>query len=124
MKQEIVEHLATAAEFLREAEVLASATLFRGAIARAYYAMFHGATAALMAHGIERSSHHGIIGAFGEFLIKPGHIPKQFHGYLQRAFEARIDSDYVSTADFSAQDAQTIIERAREFLEVCRTVCC
>jgi hypothetical protein len=123
MKQEVAEHLSTAEEFLCEAEVLAEAGHFRGAITRAYYAMFHGATAALMARGIERRSHHGIIGAFGEFLIKPGHIPKQFHGYLQRAFEARIDSDYVSTAVFSGRDAQTIIERAREFLQVCRTAC-
>jgi hypothetical protein len=123
MKREVHEHLDTALEFLREAEVLASAGLFRGAIARAYYAMFHGATAVLMERGIERSSHHGIIAAFGEFLVKPGHVSKEFHRNLQEAFAARSDGDYESTVAFSRQDTETMIQRAKEFLEVCRIMC-
>jgi len=34
--------------------------------------MFHAATAALLAKDIERTSHHTIISAFGEYIAKPG----------------------------------------------------
>ena len=120
MKQESREHFDAAEEFIREAELLASGGFCRGTVARAYYAMFHAATAALLERDIERGSHHGIIAAFGQRLVKTGEIPKQFHAYLQKAFEARMEVDYETTASLTLQEARIVIERARAFVDVCR----
>ena len=46
---------------------------FRAAVNRAYYAVFHRASAALFSQGIQRSKHSGIESAFSQFLVKPGH---------------------------------------------------
>jgi len=48
LKPEIQEHLARGEEFLQAADVLMLNELYSIAVGRAYYAMFHAATAALM----------------------------------------------------------------------------
>ena len=123
MKAESQEHFARAEEFLRAAELLATNQLHDIALGRAYYAMFHAATAALMERGIERRTHHALIAAFGQFLVKPGIVDKRYHSYLQDAFAARIDGDYGSLPSANAAKVATHIEQAREFVRVCRQVC-
>lgn len=44
----------------------------RGAVNRAYYAIYHLATAVLLTQDIERSKHSGVQSAFGQYLVKPG----------------------------------------------------
>ena len=69
MKPDIQEHFQSADEFLRESEHLLKGGFYRGAVGRAYYAMFHAATAMLLSRGIERSSHHAVLSAFGEHIV-------------------------------------------------------
>ena len=64
MKQDIQEHFQSADEFLRETEHLMIGGFYRGAVGRAYYAMFHAATAVLLSRGIERGSHHAVLHSF------------------------------------------------------------
>jgi hypothetical protein len=40
--------------------------------------MFHAATAVLLSRGIERRSHHAVLSAFGEHIVKPGLVE---HGW-------------------------------------------
>jgi uncharacterized protein (UPF0332 family) len=51
---------------------------WRGAINRAYYTVFHTASAVLLWHDVERVRHSGTQSAFGEFLIKPGIIETEY----------------------------------------------
>ena len=123
MKPEVREHLDRAEEFLRAAELLMGNGLNAIALGRAYYAIFHAATAALMERGIERGSHHGILAAFGQFLVKLGHVPKRLQSYFRDAFDARGDSDYSPSPSVGAEQVRTHIERAREFVQICRDLC-
>ena len=70
-----------------------------GAANRAYYAMFDAARAALLASGASAEpdisrTHSGLIGAFGNYLVKNGPIPKEIGRLLNRAHEIRLVADY------------------------------
>ena len=93
------------------------------AVARAYYAMFHAATAVLAAKGIKRSSHSGILSAFGQYLVKPGLIKQDFHLYLREAFELRQQTDYDPIVDIQLQQAKQTLEQAIDFVDECRKLC-
>ena len=119
MREDIKRHLDSAEMFLRESIHLFSGGFYNGTIGRAYYAMFHAATAALLIRNIERTSHHAIIAAFGEFLAKPGLVDPKYHKYIIEAFTLRNDCDYL--APFTADEAQAemTLKRARQFVDAC-----
>jgi uncharacterized protein (UPF0332 family) len=123
MKQDVQEHFQSADEFLKESEYLITGGFYRGAICRAYYAMFHAATAVLLERGIERSSHHGILAAFGQFIVKAGLVEPRFHTYFRKAFALRNECDYLSFTSAEEDQAKTTLERTKAFIEVCRKLC-
>lgn len=89
----------------------------RAAVARAYYAVFHIASAALLTIGIERAKHSGIESAFSEFLIKPGLIEPEYGDIYRRARRLREDQEYAD--DFARlDDAQVaqILSQAERFI--------
>jgi uncharacterized protein (UPF0332 family) len=65
----------------------------RGAVNRAYYAIFHSASAALLWLDVERVRHSGTQSAFGEYLVKPGHIEPELGKIYSRARKAREEQD-------------------------------
>ncbi len=123
MKSEASEHLERATEFLGAAKALLSAEYASVAVGRAYYAMFHAATAALLERDIVRSSHHALIAAFGQFVVKPGDVDERFHAYLRDAFTLRSDSDYLPSPAVSVEEAQSVTQKADEFVAICCQLC-
>jgi hypothetical protein len=123
MKAEIQGHFQSADEFLRESKHLIAGGFYRGAVGRAYYAMFHAATAALLNRGIERSSHHGLIAAFGQHIVKPGFVEPRYHTYISNAFARRNECDYLSFTGADESEAKTVLQRAEEFVDICRRLC-
>lgn len=123
MKQDVQQHLKSAEGFLRESEYLFSGGFFRGTVGRAYYAMFHAATALLLHKEIERSSHHAIISAFGECVARPGLVDPKLHKYFIEAFTLRNDCDYLAPFEPDESQARITLERAREFVGVCKQLC-
>ena len=109
--------------FIQESEHLSSGGFYNGTVGRAYYAMFHAATAALLAKDIERTSHHAIISAFGEFLAKPGLVDKRLHRCIIEAFTLRNDCDYLAPFEADESQAATTLQRAKEFVDACRSLC-
>ncbi len=85
--------------------------------------MFHAATAALLNKGIVRHSHQGIISYFGREFIKTGLVEPKFHKYLIEAFDLRQESDYQPVAEITQDQANKVIERAKEFLDICKLLC-
>ena len=122
MRKDVQKHLQSAEMFLKESEYLFSGGFHNGTVGRAYYAMFHAATAALLAKEIERTSHHAIISAFGEFIAKPGLMDEKFHKYIIEAFTLRNDCDYLAPFKADESQAATTLQRAKEFLEACRKI--
>jgi uncharacterized protein (UPF0332 family) len=85
--------------------------------------MLHAATGVLLEKGIERRSHQGVIAAFGQYLVKPGHISADFHQYFVEAFDLRQESDYEPVAAVTKEQAQEVLSRANEFVNVCLRLC-
>ena len=120
MRKDVQKHLQSAEMFIRESEHLFSGGFHNGTVGRAYYAMFHAATATLLAKDIERTSHHAIISAFGEFLAKPGLVDGKLHKHIIEAFTLRNDCDYLAPFEADESQASTTLQRAKEFVEACR----
>ena len=91
-----------------------------GATNRAYYAMFDAARAALIISGASVGqdigrTHSGLIGAFGNHLVKNGPLSKEVGRLLNRAHEVRLVADY---NDDSVQltDAEEVVKQAEYFI--------
>jgi uncharacterized protein (UPF0332 family) len=123
MNRDVQRHFESAEVFLQESEYLLSGGFFRGTVGRAYYAMFHAATAVLLHKGIERSSHRGIISAFGQFITKPGLADPKFHRHLVEAFTLRNDCDYLAPFEAEQSQAGVTLTRAKEFVDICKQLC-
>jgi uncharacterized protein (UPF0332 family) len=97
-----------------------------GATNRAYYAMFDAARAALLASGAPVGpdigrTHSGLIGAFGNFLVKNGPVSKEAGRLLNRAHEIRLVADYNGDSVEPA-DAREMVEQAERFVKAMRVV--
>lgn len=95
-----------------------------GAANRAYYAMFDAARAALLASGspVEPDigrTHSGLIGAFGNHLVKSGPVSKDMGRLLNRAHEIRQAADYNGDS-VELADAQEMVEQAETFVAAMR----
>ena len=123
MTEEAELYFQRAAECVEDSQVLLDNDRPAASVARAYYAMFHAATAVLVAKGIKRSSHRGILSAFGQYLVKPGLIKQEFHLYLREAFELRQHTDYDPIVDVNAEQAKETLEQAIDFVDACRKLC-
>ena len=120
MTEEIQRHFERAAECVEDARILFQNARFVATVARAYYAMFHAATAALLARDVRRSSHHALLSAFGLHLIKTGCMDRIFFENLREAFESRQQTDYEPIVDIDQQAAKDAMDRAVNFVDACR----
>jgi uncharacterized protein (UPF0332 family) len=86
---------------------------------RAYYAMFNAARAALIAIGQDQlaiaKTHSGLIAAFGEHLVRSGHIPFEQGRTLAAESKRRMVGDYQG-GGLSPEDAKDAIANATHFL--------
>ncbi len=123
MNEEARLHLERANDCIKDAELLLAAHRPSAVVGRIYYAMFHAATAALLKKDIKRRSHQGLISAFGQFLVKPGQVEPKFHEYITEAFDLRQESDYQPLAEITDRQAGEMLQRAKEFVEICRKLC-
>ena len=120
MKPEAEQHLRLAERFLRVAKDLAELGHLEDTVSRAYYAMFHAATAVLLELDIERGSHHALWAAFGQFVTAPGLVDLRHHRAGLDLFMARNESDYWPGADVPPEAASRALDRARDFVAACR----
>jgi len=91
------------------------------ATGRAYYAMFYVAEALLEEKDLRFSKHGGVHGAFGAYYVKTGLFDVKFHRWLLDAFDLRIEGDYGMEIAAVAEDAETLISQAEEFLMTARS---
>ncbi|MBN2020237.1 MAG: HEPN domain-containing protein [Sedimentisphaerales bacterium] len=124
MNPEIEKELHKADAFLREIEHLIASGLFKASMERAYYAMFHAATAAIMAKEIDQGARQAIIPVLDKCLVKTGLLDKKFLGYLRQAFNAsKADSERTAFGSSDHRQAQMILLRTREFVAACKKLC-
>jgi len=83
---------------------------------RAYYAMFHAATALLLSEGLAFSRHTGVINGFSERFVKTGRLPADFSTALGRAFDLRNQADYAYAKQITKEEALTTVRSAAAFV--------
>jgi uncharacterized protein (UPF0332 family) len=123
VNEEVRLHLKKAEDCIKDAELLLSADRYFSTVGRAYYAMFHAATAALLTKDIVRRSHQGIISSFGREFIKTGQVEPKLHKYFAEAFDLRQESDYQPLVKITPRQASNLIEKAKEFVQACKKLC-
>ena len=105
-----------ARECLRAAETLTRDGLYADAISRAYYAVLHGAKAALHVHDIAAESHPAVRRMFGLHLVKSGEIEPEWSAFLVESLDDRLAADYDVETTFTKQEAGSECRRSRDFL--------
>ena len=108
--------LLQANEALDEGRLLAEAGFARGAVNRAYYAMFYGLQALLASRGLRTSKHSGAIALFDREFVKPGILPRDLSRWLHRMFDLRQDADYGDMFRPSTDEAQEALTDAATFV--------
>jgi uncharacterized protein (UPF0332 family) len=90
----------------------------RSVVNRAYYAMFYGVLALLIAEEIEHktSKHSGIISIFDKTIIHTGRLDRDYSRMLHRMFDTRQECDYKEFVLVSPDDAAIAVEQAERFL--------
>jgi uncharacterized protein len=110
------------AEWHRAQRTLAAALLLaregyrEDAIARAYYAIFHGAKTALHIKAVEAKSHAAVRSLFGLHLIKKHEIETEWAKVLATALDERQSADYNPVTTFTAKVTGKACRDARAFL--------
>ena len=97
---------------------------YRDVVAKAYYAMFYAAKAALLTVGAgEVRRHRGVTSFFAERFVKTGKVDRRYGAILARALNDRIAADYhvefEATEDLARQsivDAEAFLAKAREIV--------
>ncbi len=105
-----------ATETLREARVLLTERAPRGAVSRAYYAMFYAVLALLATKGLGSSKHSGTIALFDREFVKAGDLPKELSRSLHMAFEHRQQADYGELTPLDEMLVARGIEEAETFV--------
>jgi uncharacterized protein len=120
-KQALVRvRLHVAEESIADARRSSDAGSWRGAMNRAYYAMFHAANALAIANGVVCSKHTHLIGYFQKEFAKPQILDRCHGRSFQKAFEDRSEADYQDYITFDAEQVETRIQEAEAFVQAIR----
>ena len=112
----IRQELKKAEQALKAAQNLLADGLYDDAVSRAYYAVFHGARAALKIKGIETVSHKGLISQFALHLVKVGEVEEEYGDILRQIKEDRETGDYEPLVTFGSDEATQLVGSAERFL--------
>jgi uncharacterized protein (UPF0332 family) len=101
---------------LRQAETLAMAGEWDGAVNRAYYAMFYAAEALLAHLGLGARRHTGVLVLVDRELVAQGLVAPEQAARLREAYRVRQRADYADEAPVTADRGQELLAAARSFV--------
>jgi len=104
-------------ETLTESEILLKQSSYRGAINRAYYAMFYSVLALLAVKKLGTSKHSGAIGLFDKEYVKEGIFPKELSKSLHIAFDLRQTHDYGELIEIDKETVENVLKDAKLFVK-------
>lgn len=121
MTDEVRLRFAKAKSLLAQAQRLDPERDAEGVVHLAYYAMYHGAIAVLVARAEPTPTKHAaVIGQFGR-LVKDLDADAQAAGRaINHAYDVRILADYDIGGHSLGEDARMILGCAASFLETCQ----
>lgn len=106
--------LTAANEILDEAVTLHAGGARHGVPNRVYYSMFTAAKTLLSLDGHKTKKHSGVKRLFCASYVKTGKIDQKQYMAYNKAFESRMEGDYM-LASYSKQELASLIGMAREF---------
>jgi hypothetical protein len=116
-RRNLADELARADQALRAAQALVDAGLYSDSASRAYYAAYHFLRALLFSRGLEPRTHSGAIHVFNTDFVRAGTFSSAHNRALAGLQRARELADYDAGVAFSAEDAERLMDEAREFRE-------
>jgi len=111
-------HIEDARKTLQWARTILSDGDVRLPIAMAFSIYEDAMRALLIAKGIVPKSHEGTKTLFGIHIVKKGLVPKKFGHHYQPMLDDRNDVTYAKQKQYTAEDAESALERAEELLTV------
>jgi uncharacterized protein (UPF0332 family) len=119
-KRNIAEEVAKGDDLLETAELLHRAAKFSDAVSRAYYAVFHFASALLLTEGLQTKSHGGLSRLLQSHFVKPGRLSPESGATFVKLLALRLDADYSAASVFSEATARAELDAAIAFTEEAR----
>ncbi len=116
IKEEIHALIEIAEENLSASKILFENELYRDAVARAYYAIFHSAKALLLTKNLNPKKHAGVIKMFGLHFVNEGHIEEMYGRIITKGYNLRWKADY-TTDKPTEEESESIIYEAELFVE-------
>jgi uncharacterized protein (UPF0332 family) len=110
--------LRQAADCLKAARNNLESLLYRDALNRSYYCIFHSIRAVLALDMFDAKKHSGIVSEFHMSYIKTGKFDKRFSTVIRQAFQIRNRSDYEDFYFVEKEDVIMQISNAEEFMSV------
>ncbi|MBD5292972.1 MAG: HEPN domain-containing protein [Bacteroides sp.] len=83
---------------------------------RLYYAVYYACVALLIHHGIEASTHRGVIRMISDKFVRTGILTPEDSKLIGRLFTMRQTGDYDDLYDWEESDVMPLIPKAEEFV--------
>ena len=107
----------SAAECIAAAKVLFSIEIYKGAVNRAYYAVFNAMRSVLALDGIDRKRHSGVISEFRRLYIRTAIFDESLSDTISEAFRLRVGGDYEDYYVISKDEVADLITDAEVFVQ-------
>ena len=108
--------LGQAVDCLKAAENNLESELYKDALNRSYYCIFHSIRAILALDMFDAKKHSGIISEFHKRYIKTGKFEKRFSAVIRQSFTIRNRSDYEDFYVVLKEDVVRQMSNAKEFM--------
>lgn len=108
--------LERAREDIETARINIENGLYKGAVNRSYYAIFHAIRAVNVIDGFDASKHSSVIAHFNQYHVHTGDFEKGIYKIIDSAYRIREKCDYSDFFIVSKEEAQEQYERAIDFL--------
>ena len=95
---------------------------FADSIGRSYYAIFTAVRALLALKGLDSKRHSGVVALFNEHFIKTGLLAKEVYQIITSAKAKRERADYEDYVEFSKEEAEEQLKKAKELVKEVKTL--
>ena len=109
--------LEQASDCLKAAKNNLQFQLYKDALNRSYYCIFHSIRAVLALSSFDSKKHSGIISEFHKSFIKTEIFDKRFSVVIRQSFQIRNRSDYEDFYVVAKEDVSPQIENAKGFMQ-------
>ena len=109
--------LERAKEDLQAAHLNHESGLFKAAINRSYYAIFHSIRAVNILDGFDASKHSSVIAHFNQYYVHTGEFDRGIYKIIDGAYRIREKCDYSDFFLASKEESSIQLEHAETFVK-------